>query len=299
MRRELLNRIRHPRTPRVANPNVPAAVVAPVNPNAAPAVAPAMGPANPNLGPANPNVAPAVAPALPNVNVAPAVAPANPNRTPARRANKGHQGGAGDTLRGLALAGVIAIAGIEGGMLYSNSQKPSTTGSEQTSGQQATPTSSDAAAGKPVITDAPVSPEAPVNHEFTLNDGDVFHSNRWDGNPNHADPYAVHVVRNADGTWRLFQPNLPARDIRQSFAVALQLPRDWRYTILDVAGNVYLDSSNQSLGSRGQLLSNHANGVTFDIPARNGQPQANAWGLVEDDGGVSGGVEIDAIAPLP
>lgn len=97
------------------------------------------------IGPIHLGRRPAVTPAAPDA--VPAVAPiTGPARTPARRRAGHQQRGIGGSLTRVALAGAILVAGVEGGMLYSNSQKPSTEGTgAAASASPATPRSSDAA----------------------------------------------------------------------------------------------------------------------------------------------------------
>lgn len=97
------------------------------------------------IGPIHLGRKPAVAPTAPDAT--PAVTPVTgPARTPARRRTGHQQRGIGGALTRVALAGAILVAGVEGGMLYSNSQKPSTEGTGATaSASPATPGSSEAA----------------------------------------------------------------------------------------------------------------------------------------------------------
>ena len=127
-----------------------------------------------NIGPIHLGQRPAIAPAGPDTAAAatPAVAPA---RRPVRR----QQRGVGDTLTRVALAGTLLVAGVEGGMLYSNSQKPSTEGlgagaaasmtpaTPRSSEAAGTPRSSEAAGLQSVAPDANAS-IAPLESPVTL-----------------------------------------------------------------------------------------------------------------------------------
>jgi len=124
--------------------------------------------------------------------------------------------------------------------------------------------------------------------------GSVFHSNRMDANGN--DPYRVIVT--PDG--RYWQDQLPDPEHRQSYAVALRLPRNNTYRFDGIVANGYLDLTNNGQGSQDTRVAHYQNNVRFNVPASNGTEidQQNAWFLVEGQGGVPGGFQLQVEPPV-